>query len=140
MVYGTNVEVVLVFQEQGVDAVPMSTHGAKYTSGETERLEKAFIQSLDDISDYKEICFHPGVEVDEVLRASLVILKQVARFKTTALVTTKWFVYKNRFGVSNVSLSLKGRQALFDRYVVLAERSGRATPLDIAEVRAKLLT
>ena len=135
MVYGTNVEVVLVLQEQGVDAVPMSTHGAKYYD-----LEEEFLRSLYDISDYKEFCFPPGVEVDEVLRASLVILKHIARFKTTALVTTKWVVYKNRFGVSNVSLSLKARQALFDRYVVLAERSGRATPLDIAEVRAKLLT
>lgn len=118
----------------------MSTHGAKYTPDEIELLEKEFVQSLDNLSYYKEICFPPGVEVDEVIRASLVILKHVARFKATALVTTKWFVYKNRFGLSNMNLSLKARQVLFDRYVVLAERSGRATPLDIAEVRVKLLT
>ncbi len=135
MVYWTNVEVVLVLQEQGVDAVPMSTHVAKYYD-----LEEEFLRSLYDISDYKKICFPPGVEVEQVILASLVILKQVARFKTTALFTTKWVVYKNRFGVSNVSLSLKARQALFDRYVVLAERSGTATALDIAEARAKLLT
>lgn len=116
----------------------MSAHGAKYSLGEIEQLEKWFIDSLEHLSHCKEIDL-PGAKLGEVHLASLIVLKQVVRFKTTALFTTKWVVAANRFGPSNMNLSLKARQALFDRYVILAKRSRIRTELDIAEVRAKLL-
>ena len=120
----------------------MSTHGAKYYD-----IEEEFLRSLYDISDHKLIIVNerspiisPTLPLAAFHNACLIVQKTCDRFRTTGLFTVKWMVWKNRFGPSNVSLSLKARQVLFDRYVVLAERSGRATPLNIAEVRAKLLT